>query len=510
MKTNLEKVAEQMEAAGIEGVKDVDPYPERTAYINCRDQDTSDLDADDYKKWCKKLKALKEEYIVVFYRHFADVYPHMLFELDEDKVYWNYNEDTGIYNEINFTVVRGLVVKLLTEESLLDKATEPIVKTILARYRGNCPEKGKHYNDFDARVDTFHAKNGWVNVHNLKFQNHTPDLLSLRVSSAEYNVEAKCPIYDKFLNEDIQIQDDAVRVIDQFSGLILTPDIRYQKMLTLIGRPASGKSTLLNAWNYILGDMSTQKKLTEISGESARFIGSSLVGRTLCWFDEVDVKRSEMSNNLGVMITGEHINVERKGINGFVEALNNLKCVLTANRLPLSSEDGMFRRLILINLNRSFHEEGIMNKNILEELKDEASGILNRMLKGLKDLNDSKGFTMIAGHDELIEEYKQASDPIAGFLHEFFEPHKVEEIPAAHLLNAYKDYRDGDSFVRGLTPQKFGLLVRSQSSLAFSKMEVKKYKGGNRWVGLRLKNEYKFTEAMTIRTDEQVKIENDW
>jgi phage/plasmid-associated DNA primase len=229
-----------------------------------------------------------------------------------------------------------------------------------------------------------------------------------------------------------------------------------------------------------------------MSGDSFRFLGSSLVGKSLCWFDEVDAKRTEMGNSLGTLITGKTLNIERKGVDRRIEARNKIKCVLTANSLPHSLEHGMFRRLILINFTRSFYDEGIIDNQLEDVLQTEASGILNRMLKGLKDLHDMRGFTVIAGHEDLVEEYKNASDPISGFLSTYFEPVAGEEVSASELFEAYKTYRVGDNFTKSLTPQKFGMMMRVQPLTAFSKITSKKYNTGNRWVGLRLKKEYKF------------------
>ncbi len=439
-------------------------------------------------------KALQEKYKLAFHNYVAEIFPYLRFETGEEKVYWNYNIITGVYDEVAMTTAKEWVIKLLIDENLLSSATEAFAKTVLSRYRACYAERGSCYDDFDNDDNYFHASNGWVQLDTLAFTSHTPERLSRRKSAVKYDAKAVCPHYDTFLDTDIRVAADAVRVMDQFSGLLLTPDIHYEKMLTLIGRAGSGKSTLLNIWKYVLGGMATQKKLSGLSGDKSRFLGSSLIGKTLCWFDEVDAKRAEMDNSLGTLITGETIDVERKSIDTRVEARNKIKCVLTANSLPLSLEIGMFRRLILINFTRSFYDEGITDNELKYTLQAEASGILNRMLKGLKDLRDMRGFTLIAGHEDLVEDYKNASDAISGFLSTYFEPAVGEEVLASELFEAYKTYRVGDNFTKSLTPQKFGMMMRVQPLTAFSKITSKKYTNGNRWVGLRLKNEYKFNQ----------------
>lgn len=487
---NIEKLNEQLKQMGLSPIKDVDNTPERTRYYRHLAIPVSERK----KNWSGVKKILKQEYADNFHKYIADRYPYLLYEVGEDKVYWLYNEEVGIYEELSVVSVKTLVSELLEKEDLIEKATDSFIRNCLLRYRGKNQDKAHHYNDFDSERDWFHAKNGWLNLMTGEFKKHSPERLSRRVSAVSYDKDATCPRYDSFLDGEAKLKADEIRVIDQFSGLLLTPDVKYEKMLTLIGRSGSGKSTLLNIWSYILGDLATQKRLTDLSGESFRFAGASLVGKTLCWFDEVDVKRSEMGNSLGTLITGEKISVERKGINGIIQANNQLKCVLTANSLPLSSEHGMFRRLILIHFTRSFYEEMAVDNNIGDKLKAEASGILNRMVKGLHDLRKLNGFAVISGHDELIEEYKESSDVIAEFLGTYFVPVAVkdaEPIETSQLFNAYIHFI-GERRGMTLTPQRFGKLLSAQPLQRFNKIASVRDMHSRYWTGLKLKKGLKF------------------
>lgn len=455
------------------------------------------------EKYAKIIKALEARYKLAFYNYFAEVYPHLRFEIGEEAVYWNYNETSGVYEETAYVTVKEWVMKLLIDDGLLSSANDSFAKTVVSRYRSCYPERGSSYDHFDNDDSLFHANNGWVNLKTLEQTSHTPVLLSRRKSAVDYNAEASCPMYDAFLDKQIQLQPDQVRVIDQFSGLLLTPDITKQKMLVLIGKPGCGKSTLLDLWSDVLGDCATQNSLHEIASESFRFRGSTLVGKTLCWFDEVEVTRTNMGNSLINLITGQQIRVERKGINGIVPVQNKLKCVLTANTLPRSAEMGIYRRMILIYLNYSFYDNMTDNKNIRALLKAEASGVLNRMLKGLHDIQANEGFTTIVGHDDLIEEYKASSNTVAEFLDEHFDfDYEAPTITTKVLLEAYKNYAN-DKYISSLTPQRFGVLLASHGLSKFYKITQKRLTGGVRaWAGLKLKEHYQITASGLIREKE--------
>ena len=476
MENTLAKLNEELSALGLETINEVDTCPERTEYLNAINSGEE----------MKLLKFLKGRYALAFHDYFAQKFPNVLFEKGEDRVYWNYKDGDGIYEELSVSSVQSLVIALLIEEGLAEFSTPHFAKDVLARYRARYTMRGHLYDEFDMEDEWFHASNGWVCLTTLEFQNHTPERLSRIKSAVAYNKESTCPVYDKFLNEDLRLASDQVRVIDQFSGLCLTNDIRYQKMLTLLGRPGCGKSTLLNCWSDVLGLTAIEKKLTELQGDSMRFAGSSFIGARLCWFDEVDVKKAEMGNTLGTLITGNTFNVERKGINGIVKARNTVKCVLTANKLPMMAEVGIYRRLIMIPIQGSFVEDGTVRIDMADVLRAESSGILNRMIRGLQDLRKMRGFTMISGHDDLIEEYKVQSDTLAEFLDTYFDAGNEEDFMETEImLVSYRHFTDGNSWVKSITPQKFGRMLGTQPLTKFKNIHKRQVYGkGRGWIGL--------------------------
>ena len=156
--------------------------------------------------------------------------------------------------------------------------------------------------------------------------------------------------------------------------------------------------------------------------------------------------------------------------------------------------------MILIYLEYSFYENMTDNKDIRQLFKAEASGVLNRMLKGLKMIKANNGFTTIEGHNDLIEEYKASSNTIAEFLDEHFDfDYNAPKINTKTLLEAYKNYAD-DRYVSSLTPQRFGVLLANNGLTKFNKITKFKGAGGTRmWLGLKLKDYYEINAAGLIR-----------
>lgn len=474
-------------------------------------------DAEDRVKLTKRYR---KAHFANFYKFVAKEFPNLIFEKDNEKQYFLYDSASGLYEDLSDTFIKELVTRLYIEEDLSHEGKVQEVRQCLLRFRSIFVERGVKLEDFDNEEEWFHCANGWVHVDTREFMLHSPERLSRFAATVNYDKDAKSESYEKMMTS-FELPDDQIRVLHQFSGLCLTGDIRQQKMLVLLGRPGCGKSTVVESWRKILGKLSVVKSLTTFSNESAvRFIGSSLIGKTLIHFDEADIKRSELGAHISNLITGDTIDVERKSVNGNVDVTNRLKCILSANKLP-PGQDGIFRRMILINFTKSFTDEMSADRDLPVKLVTEASGILNRMLDGLADLRKMRGFTSIAGHDELIEEYKSESDIMAEFMDTFFDPVLAANdeagargvgVPSTVMYQTYKKWADdnGVGSMLRLTPQKFGRMLSGVSLNKFSHVQTHRTAGSRTWKGLKPKKGidlapsgelYVLSEQMAIESD---------
>lgn len=459
-----------------------DLCPERTAYLNW-------LDVPKEEGWEKTRKILETDYLNNLHKWLAHEYPHLLFEIGEDKSYWNYDEEEGTYKPLQFPSVRSLVLGLLIDDGLTGKATEYAAKNTLNKYRTVYHERGASFDSFTYDDTWLHLKNGWLNRETLEFQDHTPDRLSLYKMEVTYDPEAKCPLYDQFLDKDSQMPEDQVRVIDQYSGYMLTNSIRAQQMLIFEGRPGCGKSMLPEIWMEVLGQKATTKNLASLDSGKIRFIGESLAHKTLCWFDEANPKTSNINEFFMGLITNKVLEIERKGINSIDNVRNTLKLVMSLNELPDHMPEGMNRRYRHIVFNRSFTDDGTVDpfyqKKIIES---ELPGVLNRMLRGLKDFEKMGGLTSIAGEEERKQNYTLAADDLSSFVFDHFDPttdgiayHTCREVRDAFAAEYPKGYN------KSLSIQMFNKKMRSIRLPQFKHVYSKKSSGEVKFVGIRLK-----------------------
>ena len=393
-------------------------------------------DTADRAKLHKALQAIERELKDLYHTKIGDMHPHLLFEEGEDSTYWLYDAEEGIYNTLNFSNARSLVMRALMNDGITP--TIAWARECLAQFRAQYPERGRNYDEFDAQDNMLHVANGWLNLDTQELIEHTPDLLSLVKAATAYNPEATCPTYDK-LFEEWEFTEDKVRAIDEFSGNTLTSDVTASRLLVLEGVPGTGKSLLSNIWTGVLGDLSVREYSLDAFTNNPRFCKSAFVGKRLVWFNETDPKRTQLGAELQKMVDGRTFMVERKGVNGYTEHKNMAKCILTTNGLPDNMGEGMESRILYVQFSKVYRGTEQEDPRLLDKIEKESSGILNRMLRGLKQYKEQGKYTKIESQDEIMEDYKSTSSLPVEFLTVHFDP--IEDVTGETFIYI-KDFID--------------------------------------------------------------------
>jgi len=479
--------------------------PEREQYLNHRAEGNWDN-----PDWKKRLEQLRKIYVANFYKYVAMENPHLLFEIGEDKSYWNYNDEEGVYNGVNFSTVRGLVIRMLIDEGLELEATEATAKNILAKYRSVYSLRGATFDSFVSDDNYFHVSNGWLNTKTRELTPHSPSRLSLHKSKVLYNPNAKGVIYNKMLDQDYRLPKDAVRVIDQFSGYILTHRVDQQKMLVFEGAPGCGKSTLPRIWLDLLGSKATTASLTSLSSSEVRFMGGNFVNKNFCFFDEANPKTENINEYFMSMADQQTIRVERKGIQGVETPRYTMKVVLSLNKMPYHQPEGFRRRYRHILFERSFTDEETEDVDILQKIissEDELSAVLNRMLDGLDDLRKMGKFTIIAGEEDRKREHTIAADNMSEFLDTCFEPvyDDIVRYSFQELKEAYQEMFP-TSFNRQLSTASFNKEILNPRLPEFRHIRKDVGRGGKcrGYTGLRLKPGYVLGQVSRNNEDKYI------
>jgi len=455
-----------------------------------RDKEKDITECEDQKeiqKIRKQIDGIKKLFLDIYHTKLGDTYPHLLYEIGEDSTYWMYNDQTGVYEEMNVVSVRSIVLKMVMRDGITP--TVAWVRECLARYRAEYQTRAHNYSDFDSTDYMVHVKNGWLDILTKELTPHTHERLSLGTMNVVYDPNAQCQNYDALFNQ-WEFSEDKIAVLHEFSGYLLTPEVNRTKMLVLEGEPGTGKSLLANVWTHMLHDYAVREYSLETFTENPRFCMSAFVGKRCVWFNETDPKRSLLGSTMQKMIDGRTFTVERKGINGKSEHKNISKSILCTNGLPANMHIGMESRIIYIQYTKVFRNNDEEIRNLDEILLKESSGILNRMLEGLHRLNTQGTFTKIKNQDEIMDEYRRTISLPIEFIEVYFDP--VEDMSRETFLSNKKLNEAFRMYVHDRpgyydSPEKFSKEVLKNMPRKFKKtVKAMKYQGVRGMIGMKL------------------------
>ena len=334
----------------------------------------------------------------------------------------------GVYKRKEISFVETQISNLLErlEIEYMPYKSDTIIKLIKTQtYRS--------IKEFDTNPELLNLKNGVLNLKTEEFREHEPtDMFFIQIP-VEYNPNAKCPKIDKFLTEVLKEED--IPFFLEYSGLCLTPEMKYQKALMLYGNGNNGKTTLLNLLVNLIGD--NNKSSVPLSLLNQAFEGAKLEKRLMNLVSDLD--SSKMTIRFFKLYVGNewNITINRKYKEPY-DTKPTAKLIYSCNALfptvPKDTDKGFFRKWIIIECPNEFDD--IENLNILDSLitKKELSGFLNKTIEGLYRLNKRDNFEKKYRNWLYVRKiWTEKTNPFNGFIEELGEEGKY--IDAIHDVN---------------------------------------------------------------------------
>nr|WP_276588912.1 MULTISPECIES: phage/plasmid primase, P4 family [unclassified Sphingomonas] len=272
----------------------------------------------------------------------------------------------------------------------------------------------------------------------LTLRPHDPADLITRLAPVEYRPGAECPVYDRFLAR-VQPAEDMRRFLHQWGGLSLTGDVSEQKLAFFHGKGANGKSTLVDTWATIAGDLAGTVPIETFLDQGRKRKGSdaspdlaALVGVRLLRTSEPE-KGSKLAEALIKLATGgEPMSVRRLNRDPF-DLYPQFKMTMSGNHRPSISgiDDGIWRRVMLVPWEVQI-PDAEKDRQLVAKMQREASGILNRLLAGLTDwrLHGLQEPAIVRG---ATADYREESDPMGRFLAACTAEAKGERVQSSKL-----------------------------------------------------------------------------
>ena len=205
----------------------------------------------------------------------------------------------------------------------------------------------------------------------------------------------------------------------EYIGLCCTTDITQQKMLVICGEGGTGKSTIINLIQKIVGQHNTSN--VALSRLSERFEAISMRGKLLNSCADLEIDALDDVTMIKKLIGEDTIHDCYKGKDP-ISFQNYAKLLFSTNELPLvrnEKTEGFYRRLMVLTMNE---EPKIRDPELPERLEAEIPYLIHLAMEALYRMYnrpDKRIFESQNSKDK-VAQLRNDSDTIECFLNEFY------------------------------------------------------------------------------------------
>lgn len=262
------------------------------------------------------------------------------------------------------------------------------------------------------------VENGIYNLETKKLEDFNSLFIIKNKISWNYNPNAYNKSVDNVLNK-ISCNDRKLRaLLEECIGYCLFRRNEVGKCFILTGEGKNGKSTFLDMIKFFLGKENySSLGLEELN---QRFKAAQLEGKLANIGDDISNKYIDDNATFKKLVTGETINVERKGKDPF-DFENYSKLIFSANEIPRINDksNGLKRRLLLIPFNATFSKKDPDYDPFIKDkilTNDGMEYLLKLALEGLQRIIYNNEFTEVECVQAALEEYEAINNPVVAFI----------------------------------------------------------------------------------------------
>lgn len=403
--------------------------------------------------------------------------------MKDNREIWIYNPEKGYYEPNGAETLRAIIKKILGIEYREKHAKATIDDITASTYIER--------KDFTLPDHLVPVKNGILDLRENppKLLPHNPEYFITGVLPAHYNPSAKCPNFQKFLEEILPEIIPRLQIQEGF-GNCLTPSHEYMMIFFFYGEGYNGKSTLLNVLKALLGEKNVSNaSLAQIA--YGRWFIAELYRKSANIYADVGLKELKHTGGIKIL-TGEDTTYgERKFRNPF-PFMNTAKPWFSGNAVPYVYDDSnaFFRRWVIIIFQQKFPKGALQtDPQMIQKLTtpEELSGILNWALEGYYRLRKQKTFSALKTVEERRKQWKELSDPFSVFLANCVVA--GEWVTKEDFYLSFREY----CIKKGFRVISKSLVGRKMKELGYMEGSMRKEEKGKQhpsWLGIEVKSEF--------------------
>jgi putative DNA primase/helicase len=336
--------------------------------------------------------------------------------------------------------------------------------------------------EWDTDPFIFHASNGLIDLKTGEYRQAKPEDNVLKISPVAYDKNADCPKWKEFLKQIFQSNLELINYFQRCVGYTLSGNVGEQVLFACHGVGSNGKSTALGVISHIMGEYST-----DLAGSSLEKWGRVVIGEGVDLVGARFAKCEEIGDgalDVGKVKawTGENVMRVRPLRKEWFSFQPTHKLWLTFNSFPCINDHtaASYRRIKPIPFAAEFKEQHI-KRNLLGELKAEASGILNWMIEGCLAWQRADGLAEPEICKRNLAEFRLLEDWVHSFLTDETTERKDSQISSHGMYSRYLHWCTKEGISSPVKHSTFSQALKS-SGLKTGRNKAERY-----WEGRELK-----------------------
>lgn len=376
--------------------------------------------------------------------------------LDDPMTGLLYRWNGQCYEDYEVNTLKRQAIMYLGNESVKSRYEDAASQAVLL----STIQDGRRVNDHH---NLLCLQNGMFDIETFELLPHDKKYLSTIQIQIEFDPKnpQPCPRWQQFLEETVQTRE-VIEQVQEFFGLCLTRETRYETCLIMIGDGGDGKSTA----QRVLRNMVGRENTTSISFDALedQFQRAMLYNKMVNMSSEVGGRAMD-SEYFKKIVSGDEISASFKHKDGF-DFVPFCKLVFAVNKMPkvLDSTDGLYRRLLPIWFKRQFLAgDPDRDPHLEQKLLLELPGIFGWSLVGLQRLRERGAFNMeVEETKKLLTEYRRQNSPVFTFVQDCCVlDNENNTVTRATLYDAYRSWCGKNGFGAVHSQNFFGDLRRA-------------------------------------------------
>ena len=294
-------------------------------------------------------------------------------------------------------------------------------------------------NSFDRMHGFFLANNGLVELKTGNLIENRPEFKLRRFSPVDYEPYAKCPTFEKAVDQIFYGKKEIIRFLQKLLGSALDGDIYDNRMAFFMGLGANGKTYMMEIMCAAFGGYAERIDESTIIGRNGLATGGAcrsdlakLSGARLVCCAETSENGQLREADVKRLTGGDGFACRAPFGKNEANIIPSWRMLVGTNHKPTikGDDNGVWRRLAVINFARNFEKDPEVkcNPHLLDECKKELPGILNWLIEGWRAYHRD-GLGIPEEVQQEVESYREEMDDVGNWFraHYVFDPNKDEK-----------------------------------------------------------------------------------